>query len=142
MKKVIIIVIVLIILAVIVFSIVKKQAKKKAEMITFGGLTKAEFTQKLQLAWKDRYFYTMTRDLNDTESWAVEWRRKIDDAIAISGMPLDEAILGAVQYAWASGNPKANNNTWSSGWLREIYVKQELGINPIPTEVLTVVNTI
>lgn len=142
MRKVIIISIVVLVLAVIVVMIIRKQAKKRAEVKAFGGMDMDEFKRNIQLAWKDRYFEKTTEALKLPEPWAETWRAQIDNAILGTGKTLDQAILETVQFAWAKDNPKANDNPWSAGWLREIYVKKTLGIDPIPPEVLKVVNEI
>ena len=135
MKKIIILVIVLIIVTAVVLILVKKKAKEKLELKTYGGKTRAEFKRDLQKAWKDRFFYTTNKALQTPESWAVDWHEKIEFEITDKGTPRDDAYLQAVQYSWATTQPKAEDNTWSKGWLSEIHVKQELGIDPIPQEI-------
>lgn len=128
-----------VILLILVSVIIKKQVQKKKELAKFGGVTREEFKRKLQLAWKDYFFKTHQQGLKTPESWAVEWRRQIDQEVFDTGKDLDDLILKATQFAWAKDRPKANDNDWSAGWLREIYVRQTLGLDPSDPEIREVI---
>lgn len=140
MKKIIILIVILLVVSAIVFFAIKKNAVKKMEYKTFGNMSKAEFKDNLQKAWKERYFLTNTRDLLSGEGWAKDWHQQLVDNLK-GDETLEDAVLKAVQWAW-SGNPKANDNDWSKGWLTEIHVKQNLKLNPIPEEAWPIINTI
>lgn len=146
MKKKLFIVGIIIAIALVIYIVskrIKKDAKLKADLNTYGGLTKEEFKRKLQLAWKDNYYAVMKENLSVPNEGYAEWRKGIDEGVS-SGKysSLDEAILHATQFAWAKDNPKAWGNGWSQGWLSQVYVKDTLGLDPNDKDIKSVMTEV
>jgi hypothetical protein len=137
--KIILLIVAVLVLALIIFKSVKKKAVKKVEMDTYGGYTRSEFKQNLEQAWKDRYYKITMDALRLPENWAKDWRLQIDQSISETGKSLEDALLEAAQFSWAKDNPKASDNVWSSGWLSEVYVRGQLGLDPTDPKIKEVI---
>ncbi len=146
MKKAIIIAAIILVVLLITYFINKSHKKKNQEakeMDAFGGMSRSELKRDLENAWKDRYFEIMTTNLTSgKEPYEIEWRSKINERVTNEGITFEQGVLEAVQFGWASGNPKAHENKWSAGWLAHVYLKDVLGLDPNDPDVKLVLNEI
>jgi len=133
MKKFIIIAVVLIVIAGLSYFIYTQAQKKiqtEKQNEAFGGRSREEFKALLQDAWKDRHYEIMRRNLTEgKEPWEIDWQNKIQERVESGTISYEDALQEALDFAW-SGNPKANDNPWSAGWLAQVYVKDTLGLDP------------
>jgi hypothetical protein len=130
-KLIIILVIVAVIISIFLFRKFKKGAQVKQELNTYGGLTRDEFKAKLEKAWKDKYYKVVQDALRLPEDWAKEWRASIDESVSNDpDLDFEGALLKAAQFSYAKDNPKANDKVWSTGWISEVYVRQQLKLDP------------
>jgi len=138
-KLIIVLIVVFVILGVLLSKYIKNSAATKKEMNTFNGLTREEFKSKLEKAWKDKFYKVTIDGLRLPEDWARDWRLNIDENVATKGVDFETALLGAASTAYAKDNPKASDNVWSTGWLSEIYVRQQLKLDPNDPDIRAVI---